>query len=300
MAQQGERAAVLVAVPNLLVPPLADVLSAIRESHRLRQDYHSAEKRLTLQIKGIQRRVHQANCAKAKAAFAAGKLPTCLKTCSDDIYASLPLAATHLDGMRAKLEMLRGAKATPQESGRARRVGPEVDMERLAKQLPVYPWVESVKGFGALGLAQVIAECGDLSTYVGPAKVWTRMGLGLYRREDGAWERQQKAAGQNGVLAQYNPRRRSLLYCIGESLIKSDGPYRAIYDARKVQEQAKPACGKFKCKGERCTDGHIHNRAKRYMEKQLLKDLWQEWRRAKHSESTVRRLPIAAPAEVCA
>src|SRR4029077_5193473 len=50
-------------------------------------------------------------------------------------------------------------------------------MEKLAMQLPIYPWIESVRGAGALGLATIIAEAGDLSNYPNPAKVWKRLGF---------------------------------------------------------------------------------------------------------------------------
>jgi len=46
----------------------------------------------------------------------------------------------------------------------------EKAMEKLAKQLPVYPWLETVRGAGALGLATIIAEAGDLSRYPNPGQ----------------------------------------------------------------------------------------------------------------------------------
>ena len=55
----------------------------------------------------------------------------------------------------------------------------EKKLEKLAKQLPVWSWVENVRGVGPLSLAQMIGELGDLSGYSNPAKPWKRMGLGL-------------------------------------------------------------------------------------------------------------------------
>jgi hypothetical protein len=37
-------------------------------------------------------------------------------------------------------------------------------MEALAKTLPVWSWAETVRGFGAVSLATIVAEAGDLST----------------------------------------------------------------------------------------------------------------------------------------
>lgn len=142
----------------------------------------------------------------------------------------------------------------------------EKRLERLAKELPVWPWVEGVRGFGALGLAQIVAECGDLHNYANPAKVWKRMGLAVM--PDGT--RQRRVSGEEAIAHGYSPQRRSIMYVIGDSLIKGnrDGEYRTIYLARKEHERAKlpdaPAA-------------HIDNRARRYLEKRLLKHLWQVW-----------------------
>lgn len=250
-------------IASLSMPSrLLDVVAAIRELHRERQDYHSAEKRLTLQIKSIQRRVHAAGCPLTAEAKAAGKLQGHAK-CSG-VYDALPAAALVLAEQRDLIS--------------THRKRPEKEMQKLAKSLPVWSWVEYTRGLGALGLAQIIAECGDLSNYNNPAKLWKRMGLGMYQRADGLWERQQKAAGENGVLSGYSPTRRSILFVIGDSIIKAGGEYRELYDSRKLLEAQKPACGRFKCTGEHCTPGHIHNRAKRYMEKRLLRNLWRAWR----------------------
>ena len=53
----------------------------------------------------------------------------------------------------------------------------ESAMAKLAMQLPVYPWIENMHGAGALGLATIVAETGDLSNYPNPAKVWKRLGF---------------------------------------------------------------------------------------------------------------------------
>ena len=81
-----------------------------------------------------------------------------------------------------------------------------------------------------------------------------------------------------GVIAElqrtifdYAPHRRSIVWTIGDCIIKAKGEYKAVYNKRKVYERkAHP----------KLTDGHTHNRAKRYMEKRLLCDLWEEWNTA--------------------
>lgn len=143
----------------------------------------------------------------------------------------------------------------------------EKRMEAMARELPVWHWAEGVRGFGALGLAQIVGECGDLANYDGPAKVWKRMGLAVI---DG--ERQRKHTNADEALAHgYNPQRRSIMYVIADSLMKGnrDGEYRTYYLAEKERQREKlpdaPAA-------------HIDNRARRHLAKRLLRDLWRAWR----------------------
>lgn len=145
-------------------------------------------------------------------------------------------------------------------------------MERLlvkeAKLLPAYEtFVEPLHGFGALGFAQIIGECGDLSLYANPAKVWKRMGVGLVNGE-----RQRRCVDKAKALAHgYNPRRRSVLFVITDSLIKKQNAYREFYVAKKADLAAKyPAR----------TKAHLHNDALRRMGKNLLRDLWAHWNSA--------------------
>lgn len=231
------------------VSPLAAVVSLLRENHRHRQDYHSAEKRLTLQIKSIQRRSHAAaGCQKPTHAKCPG------------IYDEATPTTTNLVGARVGFEVLRK--------------GYEKEMEKAAKALPIYPWVKSVRGLGALGLAQVVAECGDLSNYSNPAKLWKRMGVGLSLEGSSYYEGR-------------SPRRRAILYCIGDCIVKAGGELKTLYDERKAFEASKPACRRqFKDGGEcydpetnACRKSHLHNKAKRFMEKRVLRDMWREWNR---------------------
>lgn len=232
------------------MPPLATIVDAIREQYRLRCDFHSAEKRLTNQIKSIGHRLD---------------------------------ADSKIQFPRERVEFIVGAVTLPLEEIHAvvarHRMAAEKSLEKLAKQLPVWKdWAEGVRGIGALGVSQIVGECGDLSMYANPAKVWKRMGVGMYQRQDGGWERQRKAAGADGVEAGYSPRRRSVLWNVEACFIKAGGPYREVYDVRKAYEATKPNCGRCPEKGEHCRPAHIHNRASRYMGKRFLRDLWRAWR----------------------
>lgn len=141
---------------------------------------------------------------------------------------------------------------------------------RLAKQLPVWAWAEQVRGCGPLVLGLIVGETGDLAQYDGPAKVWKRMGLAVM--PDGT--RQRRVAGDEAIAHGYNPQRRSLMFNLGECLIKLNqaGPYRRFYDERKAFELARlPADAKGR-------QGWAHARASRYMQKRFLVDLWEAWR----------------------
>lgn len=166
------------------------------------------------------------------------------------------------------------------------------EMEKLAKTLPVWAgFAEPIKGFGARSLAVIIGEAGDLSNYANHSKLWKRMGVAVIGdvRQGGL----RKTASKDEWIAHgYNKMRRSRMFVIGDALIKSngDGKYRQCYLARKEYERERaeaiglivaPAAKIPKKRvDEFMSEGHIHRRAQRYMEKRLLRDLWQAWRLA--------------------
>jgi len=146
----------------------------------------------------------------------------------------------------------------------------EKKMIEGAGQLPVTEFVDSVRGFGLTGLAMIIGEAGDLGNYANPAKLWKRMGLAVM--PDGKCQRKATDPARAAEMG-YSPRRRAVVYRVGDSLIKGnkDG-YRELYDSRKAMELERlPA----DAKGRKM---HAHRRAQRYIEKRLLRDLWRAWR----------------------
>jgi hypothetical protein len=184
----------------------------------------------------------------------------------------------------------------------------EKHMKALAQQLPVWEWAEGVRGFGPVSLATIVAEAGDLSNYDNPAKLWKRMGLAVMDgvRQGGLLKSASKEAW---IVHGYNRARRSRMWNVGDALIKGnqEGPYRTAYLARKEYERAKaeaaglivaPAA-KIPAKrvDEFMSEGHVHRRSQRYMEKLLLKHLWQEWRRAATVVSPILVLPASTNSE---
>lgn len=166
--------------------------------------------------------------------------------------------------------------------------GVEQRMAKLAQKLPVWQWAKEIKGFGPLGLAVIVAEAGDLSNYANPGKLWKRMGLAPYNGKSGmAWRMGGGLTSQEWIDFKYSPARRSEMFQRVDPLMKHQiskvkdadgndtgeriyGPYGAVYRDRKQYEiDRDPEISKRRA----------HDRATRYMEKRLLKHLWQAWRR---------------------
>jgi hypothetical protein len=182
------------------------------------------------------------------------------------------------------------------------------EMERLAKTLPAWEWADTVKGLSARSLAVIVGEAGDLSAYPEKGHLWKRMGLAVMGdvRQGGL----RKGASKDDWIAHgYNAKRRSHMFVIGDVLVKVGDHYRAVYLARKDYERQRaeamgltvaPAAKIPKARAaEFMSDGHVHKRAQRYMEKRLLRDLWQAWRRAEHGvlDGAIQHMPAAEPNE---
>lgn len=219
-------------------------IAELIEQWRRRQAWHRAEKSLTLQAKALCRRLVGGDKAEAERVYKAalGKGEHDLGEVAFGAIFPLHEAKTVIEGQRKAVEKR---------------------LERLAKELPVWPWVEGVRGVGPLSLAAIVGEAGDLRAYSGPAKLWKRMGLAVIQGKH-----QRRVTGDAALEHGYNAARRSVMWNIGACMIKAGGVYRGIYDERKAYESERVE-----------TKGHAHNRAQRYIEKRFARDLWVAWRR---------------------
>lgn len=224
---------------------VASTIAELREQWRRRQAWHRAEKALTLQAKALCRRLVEGDKDAAEILYRAaiGKGKHDLATTA--LAAIFPLTEAS-DGIERHRKIV------------------EKRLAELAGQLPIAPWVDTVRGFGIASLSAIVGEAGDLSDYANPAKLWKRMGLAVM--SDGT--RQRRISGAEALDHGYSPSRRSVAWNIGACLLKAGGPYKKIYDARKAIELERVE-----------TKGHAHNRAQRYVEKRLLRDLWVAWHR---------------------
>lgn len=232
---------------------VSEICDRLVERHRQRQDLHRAEISLTHQIKATCRRLVGGDVRTAK-----------------QLYEALTGKGEHEDALMAMslTDAFRDARFLIQE----RRLAIEEAMKRDAMALPIWPRVAATSGFGALSLASLVGETGDLSRYSTHSKLWKRLGLAVI---DG--ERQQRKAGAAAFQHGYSPSRRAVMWKIGNCMLRSQsgrggrapwpaGPYRIQYDARKELETTRVA-----------TKAHAHNRAARYMEKRLVRKLWEAW-----------------------
>lgn len=169
----------------------------------------------------------------------------------------------------------------------------ELEMEKVARRLPAYAFVKSVKGFGDLAYCMLIGETGDLRKYDRHDKVWKRLGLSPHDgKAFSTWRsgKDGKLTAEEWTSAGYAPRRRAEVFAvIQDPLFRHQtpiaGPYRAAYDERRARAtEAHPDW----------TDLHRHRDAGRVMVQKLVRHLWAEWRR--DNEAYPNRDSVRVPA----
>lgn len=261
------------------------------EEWRRRQDFLRARQRLDLQAQSVCRRICDGDEDKAAKLWAEVK-----KDADHELRVWL---APYIAGM------------APLEAAKVER---EKVLAKLVKKLPIYAWAKGVGGLGDVSLAGIIGECGKFQPgeYRSVSALWKRMGMAVIEGE-----RQRRVTGAAALDHGYNAERRSLMWNIGCCLIKAQvrsekdengkkipgseyaiGELGALYLSHKAALAARNEAGGFaetaaraveraKKAGSkpndanlegRITKPHLHNMAQRYIEKRLLRQLWQAWR----------------------
>ncbi len=250
-------AAPLTPKQEALIAGRADMIAEIIEVWRRKSAWHRTEKGLTLTIKALCRR-----------SVEGGSI-----TLANKLYDALIKGTDHpmaIEAYAATFPLIEGR--APIEKNRKLA---EKRLTQLCKDLPVADFVAETRGFSWKLLAGVTGEAGDLLKYSNPAKLWKRLGLAVM--PDGG--RQRKVKGAAAIEHGYSPSRRSVVWNIGACLIKAgkanenkgteNSYYYQVYIDRKAYEfERNPDMKK----------AHAANRAQRYMEKRLIKKLWQAWR----------------------
>lgn len=249
---------------------LHTVVNEIIERARQRNDLHRSEKALTLRIKAIFRRTHGGDKDKANAAYKA-VIDKWLKAQLKAGFGGeelIFLAGQEITDEPARIALI---SALPLLTARGvlepERRRHEARLALLAQALPIWPWIEGVRGVSALSLASIIAETGIPTRFSSVGRLWKRMGLAVIQGE-----RQRRCADkEKAILHGFSPQRRSVMWVVGDLLIKlqtDDCQFRKLYLAEKArQKELHPEL----------RDITVHNRAKRKMEKEFLKQLWRQW-----------------------
>ncbi|AJA07460.1 hypothetical protein SKP52_02625 [Sphingopyxis fribergensis] len=162
-------------------------------------------------------------------------------------------------------------------------------LTKLGKKLPVAAWADTVPGLSPRFLAAIVGECGTgPGEFKSVSALWKRMGMAVINGG-----RQRRVTGDAAIEHGYVARRRALMWNIGDQVAVRQGvrnpkdddgkptganainDWGALYLERKAYEIAREVEP-----GKPVTPMHAHNRAKRYVEKRLLRELWKAWRRA--------------------
>lgn len=137
----------------------------------------------------------------------------------------------------------------------------EKQLGKLIKGLPCYEWMNAHKGIGAMYIAGIYGECnGPITKSHSVSALWKFFGLAVFEGKRQAFSTD---AAINKAQS-YSPRRRSLISQLESGLIMTrNEEWKAIYMARKEYELERGLA-----------KGHAHNRAKRYMGKRFLRELY--------------------------
>lgn len=155
----------------------------------------------------------------------------------------------------------------------------------IAKLVATFPiwdaFLKNIKGCGPKMAAVIISEL-DPHKARHVSSFWRYAGLDVAEDGKGRSRRGEhlieveyidkngKTQTRNGIT--FNPfLKTKLIGVLGGSFIKSNSPYRQIYDGYKHRLDCHP---QYKDESK----GHKHNMAMRYMIKIFLKDLWLTWR----------------------
>jgi hypothetical protein len=281
---------------------VADAVNEIRRHHRRRRFAMKIQQKLDRALESFLR-VNATEWSPELAEADREKINKEVKALIKDIRAGKPSEFSDVvhtsDEARAPADTMREAS--------------EKRMGDLAMQLPVYPWVESIRGAGALGLATIVAEADDLSRYETPAKLWKRLGFAPFDGFAGSsWKRDSwrpRALTKDEWIANpFSGERYALMHQIAVWLVnaqwigkaksdtgegKPNGSYGEVYAARREHTiETHPDW----------SDGHRRMDALRITMKAFLKDLHKEWRTprpaASPPEPKAKRRASAKPKRV--
>jgi hypothetical protein len=187
-------------------------------------------------------------------------------------------------------------------------------MQALIARHPAWTWLRSVRGVGSVLAARLLSRL-DITRAPSPASFWSYCGLGTVAAEEQACEecgarvfvapgtrvqaphavpgrrvtctgslrarglagsvRVAQARPRRGERAAYDLEAKTICYLIGVSFVRCGGPYRDVYDERKLHLATHHPEWPAK---------RVHLAAVRATVKRFLADLWVAWREADGDE----------------
>lgn len=146
------------------------------------------------------------------------------------------------------------------------------DIADAVKEYPIYDSLRKVKGVGPMLAAQLIAAI-DIRRAETVSGLWKFAGYAVVEDRADRPVKGQKLA--------YNAHLKKVCYLLGTSFLKSNSPYRAVYDSSRAYYEAnRPDWSKMR----------QHRAAMRRMIKHFLAHLWEVWRKLEGLE--VRELYV--------
>ena len=150
-------------------------------------------------------------------------------------------------------------------------------LQRQMRAHPLGPWVKAQKGVGEKQAARLLAAIGD-PYWIDAADFEDEDGNVTHRPEGPRtvgqlWAYAGLVPGQKrrkGVQSNWKSAIKMRAYLVATSCIKSDGPYRKVYDERRAHTAVTHP---------EWTLGHSHNDALRLISKRLLQDMYNEAKR---------------------
>jgi len=144
---------------------------------------------------------------------------------------------------------------------------------QLLKPMPIYTqWLKPIKGIGPMLAASLISEIADISRFVSVRSLWKYAGMDVQHGKAPKRTRGNKIT--------WNPHLRTCAWKVASQFVRTNPSFgRTLYDGYKEYYVARD--------GD-LSKGHIDNRARRRVAKDLLRCLWVEWR-------TLENLPITEP-----
>jgi hypothetical protein len=207
---------------------------------------------------------------------------------NNDQVLAIIKAARNGEGESGLIDLVRATDESREPWDNVRSVA-EKSMEQLAGQLPIYSWVESIRGAGALGLATILAEAGGpLDRFATHDKLWKRLGFAPYDGLAGSsWKREtwrpRKLSKEEWIANPFSGERYGMMRQIATWLVnaqwigakkdpegegKPNGPYGEVYAKRRARTMITHADW---------SKGHRRSDALRVAMKVFLRDLWREW-----------------------